>query len=288
MARPKIGLALGGGGARGLAHLGVLQALEEERIHIDMVAGVSIGAIVGALYAHYLDSVKVRDHMKTFVSGETFRSLGFHKLESSSSHEPSFIEQFSKLVARKIIIKLNATRLGLISAVRMRHVLEELYEGISFDTLKIPFGALAGNLETGEGRLFIDGDLVTAVQASASLPGWVEPLQLDGHYYADGIVFASVPTYCLRDLGADIVIAVDVSNRKYNSKKLNNSLDVVSRSEYIIKNRLTDMVLGFADIRIQPDTKGLEWYEYTRIDELLYEGREATRMKRQELLRLIK
>jgi NTE family protein len=287
MARPKIGLALGGGGARGLAHIGVLQALEEAKIPVDFVAGVSIGAIVGALYAHFLDSVKVRDHMKTFVAGESFRSLGFHKLESSSSYEPSFIEQFSKMVARRIIIRLNATRLGLITAQRMHRVLSELYDGMSFSSLKIPFGALAGNLETGEGRLFIDGDLVTAVQASASLPGWVEPLLIDGEYYADGIVFASVPTNCLRDMGADIVIAVDVTNRKYNAKILKNSIDVVSRSEHIIKNRLTDMVLGFADLIIQPDTKGLEWYEYSRIDELLYEGREAMRMRRHELQRLI-
>lgn len=287
MTRPKIGLALGGGGARGLAHIGILQILEEENIPIDYVTGVSIGAIVGALYANFLNAAQVRDHLKNFIEGEAFQSLGFHHLERQSNYEPTFLEQFTQIVAKKIIIKVNAQRLGLISVEKMNRVFSVLYEGMAFESMKIPFGAMAGNLDTGDGHLFIDGDLVTAVQASSSIPGWVEPVKIEGQYYADGIVYASVPTACIHDMGADIVIAVDVTNRKFNKHELKSSLDVVAREEHIIKNRLTDMVLGFADVVIRPDTKGLEWYEYSKLDELMYEGRQAARTKVKEIKDLL-
>ncbi|MCK5521148.1 MAG: patatin-like phospholipase family protein, partial [Candidatus Marinimicrobia bacterium] len=121
----KLGLALGGGGARGIAHIGVLQALEEERIPVSVVSGTSIGSIVGALYAHHNNSSKVRHAFSKFMKTETFQRMGFQRIEAQNNeYEPSFFQQFTKIVSRKLIIKLNARILGIISADKMHHFLK--------------------------------------------------------------------------------------------------------------------------------------------------------------------
>ena len=274
----KLGLALGGGGARGIAHIGVLQALEEERIPIHILSGTSIGSIVGALYAYHKNSKKVRQVFSEFMKTEAFHRMGFQRIEAQkTNYEPGFLQQFSKLVSQKLIIKLNAHVLGIISAEKMHHFLSVLFKDIHYSDLQIPFSACAANLLDGSGKYFNDGDLLKNIQASSSIPGWVEPTLIEDIPYVDGIIFESVPVQAARNLGANKVIAVDVTKRNFEKMPLESALDVVSRTEHISKNHLTDHIIAAADMSIHPDTKGYDWYEYSHFEELMYEGREAVR-----------
>jgi len=271
--KPKIGLALGGGGARGLAHIGVLQILERENIPIDFIAGTSIGSIIGAVYSHNPNFNYLKEKFKKSIESPAFKELGLNKMDSNSSYDPTFIQQFTKIIAEKVILKLQTKRLGVVSADKMGKVVSELLNGMSFENSKIPFGALTGNLDTGAGEFFTKGDIVSVVQASSSIPGWVEPVTINDNYYTDGMIASLIPISQIRDMGADIVIAVDVTNRDLSRRKINSSLDIVEKANQILQNNAADLSLQQADIVIHPDTKGLEWFEYSHIDELIEEGK---------------
>ncbi len=283
-----LGVALGGGGARGIAHIGVLQALEEERIPIHAVSGTSIGSVVGALYAYYRNSKKVREHFSEFMKSDTFHRMGFHHIEQQhAGYEPGLLQQFTKIVAEKVIIKMNAHKLGIISAEKMENFLQVLFGDIRFESLNIPFAACAANLIDGSGRYFSEGNIVEAVAASSSIPGWVEPVMIDGFPYVDGIIYESVPVRALDRFKVDRIIAIDVTKRNFSKMPLHSAIDVVSRTDHILKNHLTDRITAEADLCLHPDTHGYEWYEYSHFEELMFEGRKAVREKLPEIRRLM-
>lgn len=284
----KIGLALGGGGARGLAHIGVLQILEKEKIPIDFIAGTSIGSIVGAVYAHNPNYKDLTNAFKKLIESQEYKELRLDNLTLHSSPDPSFIKQFTKIIAKKVILKLQNQRLGVISAEKMKTILSKLLYGITFENCKIPFGALTGNLDTGKSHFFTSGDIVSAVQASSSIPGWIEPVTIDNNLYTDGMIASLIPISQVREMGADIVIAVDVTNRDLSRRKINSSIDIVEKANQILKNNATDLLLKQADVVIRPNTNGLEWYEYSHLNELIEEGKISTIKKIDEIKRIIK
>ncbi len=284
--RPKIGLALGGGGARGLAHIGVLQIFEKEKIPIDFIAGTSIGSIVGAVYSYNPNADELIKYFHKSLESEAFKSLGFNNLINNNSSSSSFVQQFTKIIADRMILKLQKERLGVISAKKMNDVISVFLNGITFENTKIPFGALLGNMDTGKGDFMTSGNIVSAVQASSSIPGWVEPVKIGKNLYTDGMIASLVPISEVRQMGAEIVIAVDVTNRDL-SKEINSSIDIVEKSNQIIKNNATDLILEKADIVIRPNTKGLKWYEYLQINDMIEEGKKATINKIDEIKKLI-
>lgn len=284
--RPKIGLALGGGGARGLAHIGVLQIFEKEKIPIDFIAGTSIGSIVGAVYSYNPNADELIKYFHKSLESEAFKSLGFNNLINNNSSSSSFVQQFTKIIADRMILKLQKERLGVISAKKMNDVISVFLNGITFENTKIPFGALLGNMDTGKGDFMTSGNIVSAVQASSSIPGWVEPVKIGKNLYTDGMIASLVPISEVRQMGAEIVIAVDVTNRDL-SKEINSSIDIVEKSNQIIKNNATDLILEKADIVIRPNTKGLKWYEYLQINDMIEEGKKATINKIDEIKKFI-
>ncbi|MEA3500480.1 MAG: patatin-like phospholipase family protein [Candidatus Marinimicrobia bacterium] len=286
--KPKIGLALGGGGARGLAHIGVLQILEKEKIPIDFIAGTSIGSIIGAVYAHNPSYKDLNKTFKQLVESPEFKELGLDNLNSHSSPDPSFFEQFTKIIKEKVILKLQNKRLGVISAEKMKKIFSKLLPGMTFENSKISFGALTGNLNTGKSHFFTSGNIVSAVQASSSIPGWIEPVTINDNLYTDGMISSLIPITQIRKMGADIVIAVDVTNRDLSKQKIDSSIDIVEKANQILKNNATDLSLKNADIVIRPNTNGLEWYEYSHLDELVEEGKISASEKINDIKKIIK
>jgi len=182
--RPKVGLAFSGGGARGLAHIGVLKVLEREGIPVDFLAGTSMGGIVAAFYA----------------SGWNAESMEEEALRVSR------LRHLVELVDRSL-----PTKPGLFEGRRVQGYLAERLGDVTFDNLRIPLALVAVDLESGEEVILRSGSVVEALRATISLPGIFAPFRLDGHLLVDGGVLNNLPADVVRRMGAKVVIAVDVS-----------------------------------------------------------------------------
>lgn len=180
MKKNKIGLALGSGGAKGLAHVGVLKVLEEHNIPIDFIAGSSIGALVGAYYASHPDSSKLEN---LAISFGTRKGMQLFDLTWKG---------------------------GLIKGNKIENIISELLEGATFESLNKPFAAVATDFNTAEEVTIQDGDLVKAIRASISVPGFLQPVVYGERLLADAGLSEPVPTDITREMGADIVIAVNL------------------------------------------------------------------------------
>lgn len=226
--RPRIGLVLGGGGARGAAHIGVLQELERQRIPVDAVAGISMGAIIGGLYAagHSPDEleeiVSSLDWSDAFADDER-RSSQRYRRKQDDRDFPVGLE----LGLSKGSLKLPR---GAISGQKVALILRRLTLGIAedmdFDDLPTPFRAVAADLETGEQRELGEGDLAGAIRASMAAPGIIAPVEIDGRMLVDGGLGGNVPIDTMLGMDVDIIIAVDVEFPLFQPEQIDSALDV--------------------------------------------------------------
>jgi NTE family protein len=236
--RRRVGLALGGGAVRGLAHLGVLAVLEREGIPIDCVAGSSAGAFIGSLYCAGLDS----QHLI-----EIARQIGWRNL------------------ARPTV-----SGRGLFSFSRLERWVTALVGDLDFAQLEKPFAAVATDLETGESVVLREGRLAPAVRASCSIPGIVPPMELGGRTLVDGGISDNLPVAAARALGADYVIGVDVCC--HTSRGRIGPLGVgFAAIEIMVRRAGTG--IGTADWLITPDLAGLSYVRFSQTEELLKRGR---------------
>lgn len=243
MAKPvKIGLALGGGAARGFAHIGVIKVLEAHGIHPDIIVGTSAGAVVGALYA-------------SGINGFDLQKLAF-KLDESKISDWS--------VPDRGILKGEALQLFVNDAVAQRPI----------EALKKPFAVVATDLHSGESILFRTGNTGMAVRASATVPGVFRPVSINGHEYVDGGLSSPVPVRSTRHLGADVVIAVDISARPGN-RPVRGTLDILLQTFTIVGQNLGRFELKEAEIVIRPQVDGVGSTDFLARHDAILEGERA-------------
>src|SRR5690606_24063595 len=211
--RPRVGLVLSGGGARGAAHVGVLKVLDEMRVPVDAIAGTSMGAVVGGLYASGMSAVEIERLIQSLNWQDAFRDrppreeLGFRRKQD----DRNFLVRYALGVTEE------GFRLppGLIQGQKLEQLLRNATLPVAtvndFDELPIPFRAIATDLETGEAVLMQSGDLVSAMRASMSAPGVFAPVQRDGRLLVDGGLVENLPVQVARQMGVDVLIVVDVS-----------------------------------------------------------------------------
>lgn len=220
--RKRIGVALGSGGMRGMAHIGVLQVLEEAGIPIDLISGASAGAFFGAAYA----------------AGMDLYALGAYA---------------ATLVKRDVLDLPNPFRAGLFSGNKFRRLCRIVTDGKSFSDTVVPFWCSAVDLVTGETAYLHSGPLHEAVRASIAIPGLLRPLSIDGKTYIDGGTVESLPVEILRKNGADRVIGVDLSITPPYSEKRSNAYRVLFRSVDIMRAAMDNLTPRSADVLIRPD-----------------------------------
>lgn len=242
--RKKVGLALGGGSARGFAHIGVLKVFEEANVPVDVVAGTSMGAVVGAFYC----------------SG-----MGLRMLERLSAH-----------VRRNQWLDWTFPRRGLVAGEKLEQLVHFLTRGRTFAELEKPLAVVATDLGTGERVVIRDGPVARAVRASAAIPGVFCPVEFRGRTLVDGCVVERVPVTTARDMGADFVIAVDVGIY-LDGNKPNHILGVVTQCLDIIQRDLCRTYVGQADIVIYPQLRDVDPGHFHRADEAIRAGEEAAR-----------
>jgi NTE family protein len=255
--RPKIGLALGSGGARGLAHIGVIKILEENNIPIDFIAGSSIGAMVGGFYAAGLDINKIEKIVKDTNWRQIFSLV-----------DPYLIQ-------------------GLIGGEKVKIFIESYIKGKKFEDCRIPFSAVATNLKNGEIVILNKGEMTPAIRASISLPLVFKPVEINKKMLVDAGLSSPVPAKIVRDMGADIVIAVNLDKHYYNEKSKHGWYDVANNSLNILRHHLALLNMVNADVAINIDVGKNYWYQFVNGQDKILAGEKATNKILPQLKELI-
>ena len=253
MSTQKIGLALGGGGARGLSHIGVLEELDRAGVGIGWIAGTSAGSLVGALYAYGL--------------------------------KPAEILALAKDTGWKDLAGVNLPRVGLTNFDPMEKLLNEILHRATFADLKIPFAAVSCDLRTGKEVILNEGNVARAVRASCSIPGIFVPVPDETRLLTDGGVVNGVPVNVARQLGAEKVIAVQLHGGEEPVAKLDNifailmqSLEIMQRSQSMEK----------PDVLLVPEVTSLGVFDFDKVDEGYRAGQEITKKHIAEIMLLVK
>ena len=239
---PRVALALGGGAARGFAHIGVIEVLEENGIHPDIVTGTSAGSLVAALYA-------------SGHTGKELESIAIN-MDESALTDWSFPGR------------------GLIRGEALAHYVRDATGNKPLEQMKIPLGIVATNLDTGKPILFRRGDVGTAVRASSAVPAVFQPVRIGASEYVDGGLTSPVPVRAARDMGADVIIAVDISQLP-DGGDTSNALHMLLQTFSIMSRSINELELKEAEIALHPRLVGVAGTDFTVRKKNIEAGREA-------------
>ncbi len=270
---PKVGLALGAGGARGLTHLGVIRALRRYDIPVDLIAGSSMGAVVGAMYCATLDIEWVEQRFREMLPSEEFAESGINLVQTwAPGDEPGFLEWATHYVRHKLVLNFSDRRPGVVKTERLARLIDFLLPVKTFAELRLPFACVAVDLQTGNDVVIDAGNLVEAVTASASIPGYLPPMPLEKSLLSDGGVGQPVPGDAARQLGAEFIIAVDASKHRFAPLTEQNIVTILGRASEITAARLSQALVHRWDVLLHPDTLDVHWTRFDLIDSLIAEG----------------
>ena len=286
--RPRVGVVLGGGGARGAAHIGVLKELERQRIPIDVIAGTSMGAIIGGLYASGMSVTELEELIdslnwaKVLSNQPSREDLNFRRKQDDAQF-PIDIEigvRGSDLVLPQ----------GVIQGQKLDLLLRDLTLHVSdvedFDELPIPFRAVASDIERGEAYVMGKGDLAQAIRASMSVPGAIAPVTIDDRLLVDGGLIGNLPVDVMQAMGVDVIIAVDVEFPLYRRDELDSALEISEQVLTILirKETLRQIDrLGESDVLIRPELGVFASTDFGNISQTIAPGEEATRAQAEKL-----
>lgn len=240
--KPKIGLALGAGGSRGFAHIGVLKVLEAHDIPIDYLAGSSMGSFIAALYANNIS--------------------------------PHMMEKLAMNLKRKHWLDLTVPNMGLVAGQKAKELFRLLTHGKRIEELSKPLAIVATDIESGERVVFREGPIDQAIRASISIPGIFVPERVGDRLLVDGGVIDRVPITVTKEMGADIVIAVDVAH--FDVKlKVNSIFEVIAQAIDVMEREILRHRMLSADLVIRPDVGHYSSIAYSGIQEIIAEGEKA-------------
>lgn len=237
--KQKVTLALGGGTARGMAHIGVLKVFEREHIPIDMIVGTSMGALIGAAYA----------------MGVSVKEMEAHAIKFTLNR----------------LLDPNIPRMGLLAGDKLEANIKELINHNSFDDCRIPLAIVTTDIETGDEVIYRRGNLVKVIRASCSWPGIFNPVRIDGRLLSDGGIKNSVPTKIAQSLGAEYIVAVDVGFC-VKKGKIDNIFQMLLQSFQITGEELNKYQAGEGDVVIKVGLDGIDQTAFHRSKEIIAEG----------------
>ena len=250
MRDPKIGLALGSGGARGFAHIGLLKELDKEGIKVDCIAGSSMGALMGSFYA--------------------------------SGSDLELLEKVSLQFKRKYFLDWTVPKMGFVAGKKIEEYIRLFTKNKKLEDLSIPLAVIATDIERGEKVVFKDGPVYEAVRASIAVPGIFVPKRIGGRLLVDGGVIDRVPVSVVREMGADIVIACDVSS-SHEESKVESIYDVIMKSLDILQMEVVKARGIKADVTIDPAVKMYNSMAFTNIPEIIEAGEEEAKKMMPEI-----
>lgn len=240
--RPKVGVALGGGFARGIAHIGVLRVLEQHHIPIDFIAGTSVGALIAATYA----SGTPLEEMQRQGSLTRFSDFG----------------------------RWTVSRMGMASNERLEFFLHKFTPAKHFSEMKIPLCIVATDLMSGFSMHFTEGEIAPALRASCAYPGLFLPVEHQGRVFVDGFLTETVPAVAAKKMGAELVISVHLEPGLLDSRP-RNTIEVISRSFSIAQTAAVQPWRAATDVLIEPDVHHILWDEFVKTPQMVFAGEEA-------------
>lgn len=267
-----IGIALGGGGAKGLAHIGVLEGLEELGIKPRFVAGTSIGSIIAGIYALNGTARGLKEQAAHMIQSEEFKNFG---LEEFYKGADNILERFKKEVFEKFYIGRLLFKKSHIKTAAARKLFQDLFNDKMFEDCKIAFICNALDIQSGEEIIFKTGSLAEAVWSSCAIPGIFPPFVKDDRIFVDGGVVDNVPVTPVMKLGARIVIASYLGNQPKFKGHPDTGFQISHRAQSFVRFYLDQKILEPADLVIAPDVNGFHWADFSAIDELVKAGRIA-------------
>jgi len=280
--RPRIGLVLSGGGARGTAHAGVLEVLEELRVPVDVVTGTSMGALVGGLYAsgktpeEILQILYDMDWNAAFKDRPPRNRLSFRRKTDEDGY---FVKATVHVRKGKIVIPK-----GAVQGQTITHLLRTMILPAAcirdFDRLPTPFRAVAADIVTGEEVVLGTGDLALAMRASMSLPGIFEPIRIGGHLLVDGGIADNLPVEVARRMGVDVIIAVDISTPLVPEDKLSSALSILDQVSTLLTRRTTEAQIATlrpGDVLVVPDLGDMTAADFDKTRQAVLAGEAAAR-----------
>ena len=289
-ARPKLGLVLSGGGARGAAHVGVLKVLEELHVPVDLIAGASMGSIVGGLYATGMSPQEMEDALATMDWDGSFED------QVPRSQMP-FRRKFDESsFLTKLVIGIQdgkaAFPTGLVEGQQLNFILRDLTLPAAivddFDKLSIPFRATATDVASGEGIVLSKGNVADAMRASMAFPGLFSPVELDGRLLVDGGVAENFPVMTARKNGAEVLVAVNIGTPPAGKEKLTSLLKIINQvtSAATARNvKESIAAIGAQDVFIEPDLGTISFIDFKRVRDAVVCGEKAAREHADELKR---
>jgi NTE family protein len=268
----KVGLALGGGGVRGLAHIGVLKVLNSYSIPIDLIVGTSMGAIIGATFCLNPDANALEEKILEVISHPEVKKM-------ESFFAPVTEENQQKFVVKRLLSRikdicmwnLRAAKKWLIRSEPIINLLQGIFNNKRFSDTKIPFACAAVDMNTASCVIIKKGKILQAVLASSSMPGVFAPMKHGSQLLVDGGVLSVLPARQVRNLGADFVIGVDLTP-PYSARELPSGLDVMFQADWIKSYQLNKQDLKYCDWVIKPDIVNFNWSAFSKGPFCIHQG----------------
>jgi len=283
----KTAIALGGGGARALAHIGVLKVLESNNIKFDYITGTSMGSIIGALYAIEQKPAEIEKTLKDYFFNKLFSKMNMQKMQD----ENQVTSARSLIRKAREFVKYGSQEGG--SSFLSHSILEDLVDTVVPDMdiseTNIPFACVATDITNGKEKIFTKGPLRKIVLASASIPGVFPPVNIDNVWYTDGAHVNVTPVSVAKMFGADFVLASDVKSKLKTLETLpTNAKDIMNRCNFIASHLFYEILIKQADVIIEPNIKQISWSEFNKFNLMVNEGKKATESKIAEIKNKLK
>ncbi len=290
--RPRLGLVLGGGGARGLSHVGVIEALEHARIPVDIVVGTSAGALVGSLYCAYGNSADARERLARFASSPQFKEEKFADLVAMAplpGADQGFLQTARRFYKLGLFFATTLFQKSFIDTTQFEHDIAGVVPDANIEDLALPLAIVATDLRLGREVVLTKGPLRTAVMASSAIAGVFPPVEIDGMELVDGGFANLVPVEVAFRMGADVVVAVDVSSNISDSQEFSRTGSSISlRAAAIQAETAKNLQTRFAGVVIKPLVSDFHWAQFGLYSRIIPRGREAAEAALPEIRRVLR
>lgn len=287
---PGVTVVLGGGGFKGMAHIGVFMALEEAGIPVEGVIGTSAGALIGAAYLHAGSATELHDVVTTFVNSDEFQSKGFvgFGAKPQGGGAIAFVSRILSGFKRQVALERMFRRSSAFGGAALRFVVRGLVPNVQIEDLPRPMAVAALDLKSGEEILLTDGPLCSAVCASSSVPGFFPPVERAGRTLVDAGIVNNLPTRAARAMGAERIVAVDLSASLAPNSVEDVGMDILLRAQDISIRSANRRWADHADVIVNPGLDGRNWLDASGLDDVIEAGASATRAHLDEVHELLR
>ncbi len=275
----KLALALGGGGARGLAHIGFLRVLEQEKIPIARISGCSMGAMVGGAYCLYQDANAVEELCYRFIENPMFKEFNFDDFASLDDGGEDWKSK-AVFVMSRIKVGLSLFKTLAHSSIYDTEIVDKIYDEYpdhKIEQLPLPFYAITSDLKSGKEILLRKGSLRRAIKASSAIPGYLPPVKYRSYLLVDGGVSNLVPTQYFKPSHYELIIGVDVSQDISKGIDLKSGVNIMQQAENIRNYHLTQLKTQNADKIVHCKLGNLSWADFGKVDSIIKSGEKAAR-----------